>query len=257
MASEEDAQKIDNQASTAKGGTYAFSFTSIVVQLLLASSLYFVWGMIEGLQIVDSIGLFNAKVPGNTSSFLEGVSELSSLNFIDVTSLRDSIMYLPESDAFSLTFQSEGYDNIYVTSLLEAQFFYIMFIWIVLAVDMILLALTFKWPKIQTFRQKYTVKYLYWNGLVRFFMEIYLYLALFSFINLANMDWDTSLPAVNFSNFCAIIGTIIVIIGPIILITFTMLRFKDLGKEEFQKRHGVMVEGLELNYMERTDVPFD
>ena len=104
MASEEDAQKVDNQASTAKGGTYAFSFSSIVVQLLLASSLYFVWGMIEGLQIVDSIGLFNAKVPGNTSSFLESVSELSSLNFIDVSSLRDSLMYLPESDAFSLTF---------------------------------------------------------------------------------------------------------------------------------------------------------
>ena len=255
MANEEDAQRVENQASTAKGGTYTFSFSSIVVQLLLASSLYYVWGMVEGLQIVDSIGLIHAKVPGNTSSFLESVSELSSFNFIDVSSMREGLLYLPESDAFSLTFQSEGYDNIYVISLLEAQFFYIMFIWTVLAVDMILLALTYKWPKIQTFRQKYTIKYLYWNGLVRFFMEIYLFLAMFSFINLANMDWDTSLPAVNFSNFCAIVGTILVIVGPIILIVFTMRKFKDLSNEEFQKRHGVMVEGLELNYRERSDVP--
>ena len=104
MASEEDAQKVDNQASTAKGGTYTFSIGSIVVQLVLSCSLYFVWGMIEGLQIVDSIGLFHAKVPGNTSAFLDNISELSSFNIIDLGPMRESMMYLPESDAFSLTF---------------------------------------------------------------------------------------------------------------------------------------------------------
>ena len=60
--------------------------------------------MIEGLQIVDSLGLFNAKIPANTSLFLENISELSSFNVIDLSSLRESLMYMPESDAFSLTF---------------------------------------------------------------------------------------------------------------------------------------------------------
>ena len=129
-----------------------------------------------------------------------------------------------------------------------------MFIWIVITLDMILLALTYKWPKIKNFREKWTKKYLYWNGLVRFFMEIYLCLTMFSLINLMHMDWDTSLPAVNFSNFCAIVATILVVIGPVILIVFTLRSYKDLSKDEFQKRHGVMVEGLELNYRERTDV---
>ena len=87
-------------------------------------------------------------------------------------------------------------------------------------------------------------------------MEVYLSLTMFSLINLMNMDWDTDLPSVNFSNFFAIVGTIVAVVCPIILIVFTMRHYKDLNKDEFQKRHGVMLEGLEVNYMDRTDVQF-
>ena len=148
MANEEDALKIETQASSAKGSTFAFSISSILIQLVLSCSLFYVWGMIEGLQIVDSLGLFNAKVPANTSSFLENISELSSFNLIDLSSFRESLMYMPESDAFSLTFQSEGYESIYVVSLLEAQFFYIIILGMIILVDLILLALSYKWPSI-------------------------------------------------------------------------------------------------------------
>lgn len=191
MANEEDAKKTESQANTATGGTYAFSIGSIVVQLILSGSLYYVWGMIEGLQIVESFGLFYAKVPGNTSSFLKNTQSLSTFNIVDLGPLRESLMYFPESDAFSLKFLSEGYENIFVVSLLEAQFFYILVVWIVITLDMILLALSYKWPKIQNCREKWTKKHLYWNGLVRFFMEIYLCLTLFSLVNLMNMVWDT------------------------------------------------------------------
>ena len=53
----------------------------------------------------------------------------------------------------------------------------------------------------------------------------------------------------------AIVATIFVVVAPIILIVFTMRNFRKLSDEQFQKRHGVMCEGLELNYKERKGVP--
>ena len=173
---------------------------------------------------------------------------------IDLGPLRERIIYFPESDAFSLTFQSEGYNSIYVVALLESQFFYILFFGMVVMVDMILLVLSKKWPNLKSIREKRTKKFLYWNTLVRFFMEIYLSLTMFSLINLMNLEWKTSLPAVNFSNFFAIVSMIVVVVCPIVLIVFTMRHFRDLNNEEFKERHGAMTEGLELNYRERGDV---
>ena len=70
----------------------------------MAGSLYYVWGLIEGLQIVASMGLFDAKVPANVGSFLESFSSLASFDLIDTTALLEAAIYLPEKDAFTVNY---------------------------------------------------------------------------------------------------------------------------------------------------------
>ena len=61
----------------------------------MSGSLYFVWGIIEGLQVVESIALFSAKIPGNTSTFLNKLSDLANLKLIYFDAAIENSMYLP------------------------------------------------------------------------------------------------------------------------------------------------------------------
>ena len=80
--------------------TLSFSVT----QLFFAGSLYFVWGLVEGLQIIEVMGLFHSKVPANVANFLESFAGLASFNFINLTPIIDSALYLPEVDALTLNY---------------------------------------------------------------------------------------------------------------------------------------------------------
>ena len=47
--------------------------------------------------------------------------------------------------------------------------------------------------------------YLYWNGLLRFYMEVFFEVALFATLNLHTADWDTKFADVTASNVSSVI----------------------------------------------------
>lgn len=58
---------------------------------------------------------------------------------------------------------------------------------------------------------------IYWNGLIRLFLELYQDIALLSFLNLKSADWDTVYTSVSFSNYLSAIFITIIIAVPILL----------------------------------------
>ena len=120
---------------------------------------------------------------------------------------------------------------------------------IVVFYDLMLKAYSLRSPGIIAVRRKCTSNWLYWNGIVRMFMEIYMNLTLFNFVSLVNLDWNTNLPAVNFSNTFAIVGTLVVFIAPVILLRHTWRNLHKFGDESFSKRHGAILEGVDLDYI--------
>ena len=58
-------------------------------------------------------------------------------------------------------------------------------------------------------------------------------LALFSCVNLSHLDWDTNLPAVNFSNMFAILAMMAVVTVPVVLIVNTLRNLRKLQSESY------------------------
>ena len=75
---------------------------------------------------------------------------------------------------------------------------------------------------------------LYWNGLTRFFMEVYLDIAILAFVNLSHLEWNADLPAVNFSNLMALFVAILVCSIPILVIVHMVRSLKKVEQEDFQ-----------------------
>ena len=61
--------------------------------------------MIEGLQIITYLPLFNSKVPGNASMFNKFFIKMSNFEIFDLTSVTEWLMYFPEEDPLSLNLQ--------------------------------------------------------------------------------------------------------------------------------------------------------
>ena len=60
--------------------------------------------MIEGLQVVMHMPLFNIKTPGNVNAFFAFFDTLANFEIFDASSFTNEMGYYPEMDSFSLNF---------------------------------------------------------------------------------------------------------------------------------------------------------
>ena len=156
-------------------------------------------------------------------------------------------MYLPETKAFSLVFESAGYTSVYIIVLLGTTFVFMILILCMLFIDLVLWLVGKKVPKVAYFREKTTKKWLYWNFLIRFLMEMYLNAVLFSFVNLISTDWSSELPAVRFCNFFSLVTIIVAIVCPIIIVMHAIRNRKNWQEPSYQEQNGAIFEGLALD----------
>ena len=71
-------------------------------------------------------------------------------------------------------------------------------------------------------------RYLYWNGLIRFFMEAYLDFVMFSFLNVKTMsEQDDRFMIVKASNIFSIIVLTVSLLLPIVMCIFWAYRYKQ------------------------------
>ena len=104
MASEEDANKVEEQGEATETTTFASFISSFIVNLLIAGSMTEVWAMINGLQIIVYMPLFKLKSPGNVNTFIEYLQELTKFEVVDIPTLVDGYMYFPEMDSITINF---------------------------------------------------------------------------------------------------------------------------------------------------------
>ena len=102
--------------------------------------------MIEGLQVVENLALFSAKIPGNTSSLLDSLSDLASLKLIDFDTAIEDSMYLPERNSHSSNLETAGNESIYMVTLLGTQYLYTVLIGIIWFLNTLLLLLADRFP---------------------------------------------------------------------------------------------------------------
>ena len=70
------------------------------------------WSILNSLQVVQLIRLFDVLTPGNINSFTNFFEKITSVQLIDTEEYFNDLVYTPEFDSLSLNFQNAGFDTI-------------------------------------------------------------------------------------------------------------------------------------------------
>ena len=93
----------------------------------------------------------------------------------------------------------------------------------------------------------YLGKYLFWNGFIRLYMEIYFGMALASMLNMYTIDWQSQFQWVKVSNYSALAGLILIVLLPIFLfVPFYFCKRAQWNTKEFKDTYGSFLEGTRL-----------
>ena len=144
----------------------------------------------------------------------------------DVEEITTSWNYYPESgEGIQENFESAGYDSSFLVLNLELSFYSICFHVCLFVLYWALRLLQKACPKVKKANDKLG-DYLFWNGTLRLFMELYMEVTLLTLFNLKVIDWETGFKAVFFNNLFVIIMTGAVLVVPIILLIFAACKYK-------------------------------
>ena len=186
--------------------------------------------------------LFKTKTPGNASGFNGFLIEIAGFDIIDPTTLNNEFFYLPEDEAYSLSFLQAGFESIYMMFSI-GFFFYIFLLNIFLILfSMVLMVLAKKCNKVTKVSSKLT-SYLYWNGLIRLLMEAYLDVSICTLINLKKYVWISEFSALTFNNLLVIFFATVLLLCPPFLLIFAACKHHKWKSEDFKNKHGTLIDG--------------
>ena len=112
---------------------------------------------------------------------------------------------------------------------------------IVLSLIIVFLAKKYE-PKLSKVSSKLN-GYLYWNALIRFFLEAYLDVSICALINLKSFIWISEFSSLTFNNLMAVLFITILLLLPPFLLIFAACKHQHWQSEEYQKRYGSLIEG--------------
>ena len=90
-----------------------------------------------------------------------------------------------------------------------------------------------RFPKVVGRMHTIGSNYLYWNGTIRFLFEGYLDMALFSVMNIAAIDWDTSFIGVKICNYLTVALLLVLCTLPVGVFIFFVRSSKKWHSEKF------------------------
>lgn len=68
--------------ATISSASKVISVGTFILNTALATSLSYLWGLINGIQIISYLPYFNTMVPANVISFYEFINDMQTFNFI-------------------------------------------------------------------------------------------------------------------------------------------------------------------------------
>ena len=114
---------VAESGSTASSTSNGAAGSNFIVNLAMAGSMSQLWGLIESLQIVSYIQLFDAKTPGNVQSFLRFFETMTAFEILPAEEMTESLLYVVESEPPSVNFQQAGFDSSFLVNNLGSMFY--------------------------------------------------------------------------------------------------------------------------------------
>ena len=137
------------------------------------------------------------KFPANSLIFSEKIMDIANLDIFPTGIIEDLIYYLPESEPFSINFESSGLEsNLFIGNIGSAKAIIILF-----ASGVILSFVFYKSKRVWNKLKKVFSS----NATLRLFLELYQDLTLHSYLNIVTAEWDSVYPSVRYSNILSVI----------------------------------------------------
>ena len=252
----DEAITFTNIADSVSEATTIIASSNAVTSIVMQTSLYQLWSLINSQQIVLQLPLMEGiKFPANTMVINQVFIEIASFEIIDSEKINDEIFHFPEVEPFSLNFQ-------------ECQIEYVFFLLIlglplyIMLAHFVLMILYFTFALInRCVQSKYLDKlvrklkfYLFWNGFIRLYMELYQGLCIATVLNLYTAENALESPFlwVRICYYCSIFSLVLIITVPFFI--FVPLYFKRRDKwstDAFQKVYGALLEGTRVDLREK------
>ena len=184
------------------------------------------------------------KFPANAMMIIEQMIKLSSFDLIPTEIIDAEIYYWPEMDAFSVNFEMSGVESVLLLSNIGFAIYMIYMHLFAMLVHACLHKARNAGKLVPKIHSKLG-SYLYWDGINRFFMELFFDLIFLSILNLYMVDWDTPFSSVKFSNYF----TVFILVLTSGVLVFYIIKFyrqpRNQRVRNFSESFGPLLEGTD------------
>ena len=154
------------------------------------------------------------KFPPSAMIITKEMIKIATFDLIPTDWINDALWYFPEEEAFSLNFETAGLES----KLFLKNIGFILYL-VLFNILYMLLHLIF-WPLRDTcnFFKNLVAKmerYLYFNGTIRFYMEVFFDILLVGSLNIHTAEWDTLFLAEKVSNYISLFFIALICIWPL------------------------------------------
>lgn len=237
---------IQATTAVASSATGALVGANFMLNLVLAASLNQLWSMMNGIQIGSHMTLLGISFPANTNVFMVFFVQIANFDLLPTDIVYPWFFTLPESVTHSANFATTGYESIYVAENLGTIFVMMHFYLLAYIFAGVFYILGKKWQVCAKVSAKLNAA-LFWNGLLRLFMEAYLEFSLAVILNLWYIEFDHENGAVLYQSICTLLYAIILFGLPVFVVKFYKRNLDKLDETEFKEKYGSVYEGLRLN----------
>ena len=187
--------------------------------------------------------LEQVKYPRTAISYNQALIKVATVDLLPSDEINEAAYDLPEVPAYNYIFEYYDYGSTFLTSNSGAM---LWFVWIHLALMIfILIARLFK------FKMQRLSKYIYWNALLRLYMESIFELTLLATLNVIKADWSSQNFSEQFSNYLSLLVIILAFVGPLGILMFYYRRIEEWNDEDFNNRFGEILVGLRTQQITR------
>ena len=135
--------------------------------------------------------MLKLKLPGNVQFITSFLLTIATFDLIPIGQLDAILYYFPEEEPFSINFSNYGYDSRLFLGNMGLSL-WIIYLNIFLSIICLLAFVCWKW----LFRK--LQPHLFWNGLIRLFIEVFQEVALIGALNLHTAEeWSSPFMTVN------------------------------------------------------------
>ena len=250
MRSIEDAQVIEQvstSAATAVGSTCA---VQTVINFFASASLSQIWGILNSQQLVVHLPMLKqGRFPANASSVLAMFIKFATFDLIPTEKIDDLIYNWPDSDAFNLGFETSGVESNYFLSNIGFALYVIFAYVLLIVINIGPYLLRNKSTCCKKSHEKLS-SYLYWDALIRLYMEVFFDLTLLAILNVHTAEWDSSYSSVKASNIVSVF-TLVAIFG---IMAFFIVRYillpSETKAEDFGSKFPPLLDGTSISEKE-------